>query len=51
MFKGAYPVMGLGLWQGRGIIGESSAFNKPSGLRLECVNRAPVWPEAGKQPV
>ncbi len=22
--------MGLGLWQGRGIIGESSAFNNPS---------------------
>jgi len=29
MFKSAYPVMGLGLWQGRGIIGESRAFNNP----------------------
>jgi hypothetical protein len=33
MFNGAYPVMGLGLWQGRGIIGESRALNKPSGAQ------------------
>ena len=27
--------MGLGLWQSRGIIGESSAFNKvPIGVRM-----------------
>jgi hypothetical protein len=38
MFKGAYPVMGLGLWQGRGIIGESSALNKPSGFPVGVRN-------------
>jgi hypothetical protein len=29
IFNGECPVVVLGLWQGGGIIGESSAFNKP----------------------
>jgi hypothetical protein len=38
--------MGLGLWQGRGIIGESSAFNKPSNLPVGVRTRAQAWLKA-----